>query len=101
MSVTTHDGHQPVPGSGHVAFERGHGAEHGHADHSHTPANFFVRWFCSTNHKDIGTMYIILAIVAGITGGSLSMIMRAQLLHPGSHIVPNGQVWNAIVTSTG
>ncbi len=101
MSVTTHDGHHPRPSLDHQAFEQGHGAGHGHADHSHTPTSFFVRWFCSTNHKDIGTMYIILAIVAGITGGSLSMIMRAQLMHPGSHIVPNGQVWNAIVTQHG
>ena len=103
MSATTHDGQRPVGshGAGQVqAFEQGHAQEHGHDDHAHVPG-FFVRWFCSTNHKDIGTMYIILSIVAGLVGGALSMIMRAQLLHPGSHVVATGQAWNAIVTQHG
>ena len=43
-----------------------------------TTAGFFVRWFMSTNHKDIGTLYLIFAIVAGIIGGGISGIMRAR-----------------------
>jgi cytochrome c oxidase subunit 1 len=50
--------------------------DHSHADHhDHTPG-FFTRWFCSTNHKDIGTLYIIFSIIAGIIGGIFSMLMR-------------------------
>ena len=75
-------------------------------DHDHKPG-FFTRWFCSTNHKDIGTLYIIFAICAGLIGGTLSMIMRLELQEPGVQFLtdaagnPDGQLWNVIITAHG
>lgn len=56
------------------------------------------RWVFSTNHKDIGTMYIAFAVFAGIVGGLFSMLFRLQLVAPGMHLM-GGQFFNVIVTA--
>jgi cytochrome c oxidase subunit 1 len=68
--------------------------------HDHTPG-FFRRWFCSTNHKDIGTLYLIFAVIAGIAGGLASMLMRAELQAPGMQYIADGQQWNVLITAHG
>jgi cytochrome c oxidase subunit 1 len=68
--------------------------------HDHKPG-FFVRWFFSTNHKDIGTLYFIYAIIAGVIGGALSVIMRMELADPGMDVVADGQMWNVIISAHG
>jgi cytochrome c oxidase subunit I len=90
--------------------------EHGHAHHDadHKPG-FFARWFMSTNHKDIGTLYLIFAISAGIVGGGISGIMRAELAAPGiqylgwwvqlmggeANFDANLHMWNVLITAHG
>ncbi|MBL8908305.1 MAG: cytochrome c oxidase subunit 1, partial [Rhizobiales bacterium] len=58
-----------------------------HAEHADHPTGW-RRYVYSTNHKDIGTMYLVFAIVAGIIGGILSILMRMELQEPGIQYFP-------------
>ncbi|MBT4879403.1 MAG: cytochrome c oxidase subunit I [Alphaproteobacteria bacterium] len=70
-------------------------------EHGHRPKGW-KRWLLSTNHKDIGTLYFIYAIVGGLLGGVLSMVIRYQLAVPGSHLLgDNHQLYNVILTLHG
>ena len=58
------------------------------------------RWLFSTNHKDIGTMYIVLAIISGIIGGVFSVLFRIQLATPGSDFLGGDhQFYNVLITA--
>ncbi|CAO5680717.1 MAG: Cytochrome c oxidase subunit 1 [Holosporales bacterium] len=69
--------------------------------HEHDIPTGWRRWLLSTNHKDIGSLYIILAILGGILGGILSLLMRAQLMHPAGTVFHDYQFYNAVVTVHG
>jgi cytochrome c oxidase subunit I len=59
------------------------------------------RYVYSTNHKDIGTMYLVFALVAGIIGGALSIGMRMELQQPGLQIFPNSHTYDVFTTAHG
>ena len=74
-----------------------HTADHILAEHRPTG---WRRFAYSTNHKDIGTMYIVFSIVAGLIGGAMSILMRMELQDPGGQFfvadgAVDGQLWNS------
>ncbi|RIK85037.1 MAG: cytochrome c oxidase subunit I [Hyphomicrobiales bacterium] len=69
-------------------------------DAHHKPA-FLMRWLCSTNHKDIGTLYLGFSILAGILGTALSVGIRMELQEPGMQIFASPETFNVFVSGHG
>ena len=66
----------------------------------HGPAKGLSRWFFTTNHKDIGTLYLWFSALMFVTGGAFAMIIRAELFQPGMQLVePN--FFNQMTTMHG
>src|SRR3990167_10123304 len=72
-----------------------HDHDHGH-DHDHTPHHHSLKhgfgpwikgWLFTTNHKDIGTLYLLLSLVMLFYGGTMALLIRMQLFEPGGMLV--------------
>ena len=96
-------------------------AIHGH-EHEDT-RGFFTRWFMSTNHKDIGILYLVTSAIVGFISVAFTVYMRMELMEPGVQFMclneageaaarylsgfggeectPNGHLWNVLVTAHG
>lgn len=57
------------------------------------------RWFLSTNAKDIGTLYLIFALLAGLVGTAFSVLIRLELSGPGVQFIADNQLYNSIITA--
>jgi cytochrome c oxidase subunit 1 len=84
---------------GNAAADAPHDDDHGgHGDH---PTGW-RRWLFSTNHKDIGTMYLVFAITMGLVGGILSLLFRLELSAPGmQYFGENYQLFNVLISAHG
>lgn len=61
--------------------------------------NFLSRWFFSTNHKDIGILYLVFGAFSGVLGTTMSILMRMELSAPGNQILEgNYQLYNVLIT---
>ncbi|WP_071672708.1 cytochrome c oxidase subunit I [Nioella nitratireducens] len=86
--------------------------------HDHKQPGFFTRWFMSTNHKDIGILYLFTAGLVGLLSVSFTVYMRMELMQPGVQFMcdegarflggfsgedctPNGHLWNVMITYHG
>src|SRR6059036_2155148 len=78
-----------------------HARGHAHDDHAHANPTGWRRWVYSTNHKDIGTMYLIFAIIAGCIGAAMSIAIRIELMYPGVQFFHESHTYNVFVTSHG
>ena len=80
---------------GHV-----HDDGHGHDDHHDHHPSGFMRWVKTTNHKDIGTMYLWFSFSMFLVGGVMALIIRAELFQPGLQIV-RPEFFNSMTTYHG
>ncbi len=73
-----------------------HTEAHDHHDHDHRPSGI-MRWLTTTNHKDIGTMYLIFSLTMFFVGGIMALAIRAELFQPGLQVV-NPELFNSLTT---
>ncbi len=77
-----------------------HDAHGAHDDHHHGPEKGLMRWVKTTNHKDIGTLYLWFAFTMLLVGGAMAMVIRAELFQPGLQFV-EPQFFNQMTTLHG
>ncbi len=75
--------------------------DHAHDDHAHHTPTGWRRFVYSTNHKDIGTMYLVFAICGGLIGGFMSVAIRMELQFPGIQIFHDSHQFNVFTTAHG
>src|SRR6202008_3787164 len=76
------------------------GHEHVHGDHAHETPHGWRRWLYATNHKDIGTLYLLFSFIMFLSGGVMALMIRAELFEPGLQIM-RPEFFNQLTTMHG
>ena len=79
-----------------ATHDAGHAGHHDDDSHAHGPTGL-MRWITTTNHKDIGTMYLWFSFAMFLVGGAMSLVIRAELLSPGLQYV-SPEFYNQMLT---
>src|SRR5258708_4817657 len=87
--------HDHAHGHGHDGHAQGHG-DHGHGAYS----GGVMRWITTTNHKDIGTLYLWFSFIMFMTGGVMALAIRLELFSPGLQFF-NPDLFNQFTTMHG
>ena len=75
-------------------------SEAANGEHEHHPTGW-RRWLYSTNHKDIGTMYMVISMISALIGGGMSWLFRLELAAPGIQYINDFQFYNVLVSAHG
>jgi cytochrome c oxidase subunit 1 len=85
-----------------AGHEHGHAHDHGHDhdEHAHELPYGWRRWLFATNHKDIGTLYLLFSFIMFLSGGVMALMIRAELFEPGLQIM-RPEFFNQLTTMHG
>src|ERR1700689_1495690 len=85
-----------------AGHEHGHAHDHGHDhdEHAHELPYGWRRWLFATNHKDIGTLYLLFSFTMFLSGGVMALMIRAELFEPGLQIM-RPEFFNQLTTMHG
>src|SRR6201991_1989222 len=76
------------------------GHEHVNDDHAHELPHGWRRWLFATNHKDIGTLYLLFSFTMFLSGGVMALMIRSELFEPGLQIM-RPEFFNQLTTMHG
>ena len=82
-----------------IAHDHATGHDHAH-DHEHAVPHGWRRWLLATNHKDIGTLYLLFSFTMFLSGGTMALLIRSELFEPGLQIM-RPEFFNQLTTMHG
>ena len=99
MSESGNDDEDEQPNNSFVVTNKKNNVNNTKFLNLHSLSMWVERWLCSSNAKDIGTLYLIFALFSGLIGTAFSVLIRIELSAPGVQFIADNQLYNSIVTA--